>query len=260
VPEQTRALHEAYADYFTATFTDDHQIGEWVVTCPPRQGCEGPVNARDLRSMVLDAEAWNWRGGAPSDTLKYGACTRFHDGDGKCKISWNNFTNPYIWGMIWGSALWSLRTELGAEDADHIILDAIRRHVPESEFDSALNDLVLAAKARGGESMAQVVRSSFEQRGFAVESTDVESGIPGSVELSMWPQPAQDRLRLSWSIVSDQAPSIRVFDGLGREHHVDAKVSGASADLDLSRMTSGWYLVVIESRLGRTARPLIISK
>ena len=144
--------------------------------------------------------------------------------------------------------------------ADHIILDAIRRHVPESEFDSALNDLVLAARARGGESMAQVVRSAFEQRGFAVEGTDVEAGIPGSVELSMWPQPAQDRLRLSWSIVSDQAPSIRVFDGLGREHHVDAKVSGASADLDLSRMTSGWYLVVIESRLGRTARPLIISK
>lgn len=250
VSEQTRALHEAYADYFTATWTDDPRIGEWVVTCPPRQQCEGPPNSTELRTLDLDAEEWNWRQGQPSKDLRYGICTRYHEGDLKCKQSWNNFTNPYIWGMIWGAALWDMRTGLGEDVADRIILEAARRHTQLTGFDEALSLMVETGQALHGPNVGDQVRLVFEQRGFLL-STDIERirPLPDSgkrLSLELWPNPttAEVRLRIGGSVPA--APvHWAVEDLLGRIVLEGTAQQGPEWIMDLDRLSPGLYRVQV---------------
>lgn len=200
VSEQTRALHEAYADYFMATWTDDPRVGEWVVTCPPRQQCTGPANDTDLRTLDLDAEAWNWRQGQPADTLKYGFCLRYHEGDRKCKASWNNFTNPYVWGMMWASSLWDLRTAVGADVADVIALEAVRLHTSMTDFQDALEQILSVGHDRFGPNVGDQVRLAFEQHGFMASTgvwseTAADDG-PTRDRLETWPNPVRDVLQV----------------------------------------------------------------
>lgn len=200
VPEETRALHEAYADYFMATWTDDERVGEWVVTCPPRQHCTGPANSTDLRTLVLDSEDWNWRQGQPSDTLKYGYCLRYHEGDRKCKASWNNFTNPYVWGMMWAAALWDLRTAVGAEIADRIAVEAVRTHRATTDFDQALEQIITAGRDWFGPNIGAQVLLAFEQRGFlgssSVSTEEYGTSLDMESDIQVWPNPATDRLNV----------------------------------------------------------------
>lgn len=198
--EQTRALHEAYADYFMATWTDDPRVGEWVVTCPPRQQCTGPKNDTDLRTLNLNPEGWNWREGQPADTLKYGFCLRFHEGDLKCKASWNNFTNPYVWGMMWAASLWDLRTAVGAEVADAIALEAVRMHTASTEFETAFEHILTVGMDEFGSNVADQVRLAFEQRGFVlavgVANENRDAGANNAPRLEVWPNPVRDVLNI----------------------------------------------------------------
>lgn len=221
VSEQTRALHEAYADYFTATWTDDPRIGEWVVTCPPRQQCEGPPNSTDIRTLVLDAEEWNWRQGQPSNDLKYGICTRYHEGDLKCKQSWNNFTNPYIWGMIWAAALWDLRTAVGADVADRIALEAARQHTRMTGFKEAHAIIIETGHGLYGPNIADQVRQAFEQRGFLLSTgIDVDDGFTKAglrLAIELWPNPTEEEIRLRiGSSNASGSSEWKIVDLLGR--------------------------------------------
>ncbi len=252
VSEETRALHEAYADYFMATWTDDPRIAEWVVTCPPRLHCEGPPDDTDLRTLILDAETWNWRQGQPSETLKYGACLRYHEGDRKCKQSWNNFTSVYVWGMIWGAALWDVRTAVGAEIADGIALAAVRRHTSETGLDEALTHVMDEAEGRYGPNVAGAVAAAFEQRGFLV-SVDTgldrpESDLPVSLSIDVWPNPAEHsvHLRLHRNSARSQGPAIwTLTDLLGRQVLEGAMTDSQPASIDISNLTSGLYRVTV---------------
>ena len=258
--EQTRALHEAYADYFTATYTNDERIGDWLVTCPPRQQCVGPANTTDLRTLNLDFEAWVWNDGSPSDSLKYGVCTRFHEGDLKCKMSWNNFTNPYVWGMIWGAALWDMRTALGPDQADRIALGAVRLHSATGDFRSALADVLETASALYGPNVAGMVEQIFVARGIYVLSVDVErSEQPGeSLAIDLWPNPVGQTLNLGWDKDAFQLPAgaqgssrWQIVDALGRtvlaSSVMESSVGAAERiALDVSSLKNGWYGVELE--------------
>jgi len=263
--EQTRALHEAYADYFMATWTDDPRIAEWLVTCPPRAGCEGPPNDTDLRTMVLNAEEWNWRQGQPSESLKYGICTRFHEGDGKCKQSWNNFTNPYVWGMIWGAALWDLRTSLGPEQADRIALEAVRQHDYQTDFAEAHAAIVQTGHDLFGPNVGDQVRLAFEQRGFLL-STGTErfarsagSGRPLALEL--WPNPAGASIRLRTHAPEMPGPMVWVIeDVLGRVVRRGGSAAGLEWTVDVSSLPPGLYRarVRVHTRVG--SRSFLITR
>lgn len=258
--EQTRALHEAYADYFTATYTNDERIGDWLVTCPPRQQCVGPANTTDLRTLNLDFEAWVWNDGSPSDSLKYGVCTRFHEGDLKCKMSWNNFTNPYVWGMIWGAALWDMRTALGPDQADRIALGAVRLHSATGDFRSALADVLETASALYGPNVAGMVEQIFVARGIYVLSVDAErSEQPGeSLAIDLWPNPVGQTLNLRWDKDAFQLPAgaqgssrWQIVDALGRtvlaSSVMESSVGAAERiALDVSSLKNGWYGVELE--------------
>ena len=250
VSDQTRALHEAYADYFMATWTDDARVGEWVVTCPPRQQCEGPPNSTDLRTLILDAEEWNWKQGQPSDTLKYGICTRFHEGDLKCKQSWNNFTDPYIWGMIWGAALWDLRTAIGPDMTDRIILESIRLHTSESGFEEAHTQIVEMGHALFGPHVGDQVRQAFEQRGFnpASDTGREETTAPDvfALDVDLWPNPVTAELRIKpGEVTSGQQADWFVEDILGRMVLSGRSFADTRWIVNVSDLAPGLYRVRI---------------
>ena len=241
VSEQTRALHEAYADYFTATFTGQPRIGEWVVTCPPRLQCTGPPNDRDLRTLDLDPLVWSWQEGVPSDTLRYGICTRFHEGDGKCKQSWNNFTKPYVWGMIWAAALWDMRMALGADQADVIALEAARRHDSATDFRSALTQLLQEAEGRYGPNVRGQVETVFLERGITTAMDVALEKGPQTTRLELWPNPAVDRVNVRVSGGSRGAGAWTIRDLLGREVLRGTSDTGSETTIDLAGLAPGLY-------------------
>jgi len=248
-----------------ATWTDDPRVGEWVVTCPPRQQCEGPPNSTDLRTLILDAEAWNWKQGQPSDTLKYGICTRYHEGDLKCKQSWNNFTNPYIWGMIWGAALWDLRTVIGPDMADQIILETVRLHTSESGFEDAHIEIVETGHALFGPNVGDQVRQVFEQRGFnlatEIELEDMPTADSHQLDLELWPNPAIARIRLrsNASSIGHQADWV-VEDILGRTVLRGRSAFDTGWSVDISDLAPGLYNVHVRVGMRNGSRPFVKSR
>ncbi len=221
VSDQTRALHEAYADYFMASWTNDARVGEWVVTCPPRQQCTGPQNDTDLRTLILNPEEWNWRQGQPADTLKYGFCLRYHEGDLKCKASWNNNAKPYVWGMMWAASLWDLRTIVGAGVADVIAVEAVRMHTSITDFQSALEHIITSGTDRFGRDVGEQVQRAFEQRGFLLASdVGTESLFAAASQrrdIQVWPNPVRHKLnvRLDTEVPDADAPWV-IHDVMGR--------------------------------------------
>ena len=211
-PVQAQALSEGYADYFAATFTEDPRIGEWIVTCPDRQHCEGPPNDTEIRTLDTDPTVWNWVGGNPATNLKYGVCTRFHEGDRKCKTSWNNFVPRYTWAIIWGSLLWDLREELGPDVVDFIALEAMRRSDGSAEtLERAAGRLVEADELLFAGAHGEQIGRAATARGITV-STAVEDLPEAPVGLSAYPLPA------SGGLTVDGAPTspVRIFDASGR--------------------------------------------
>ena len=264
VAEQTRALHEAYADYFTATWTDDPRIGEWLVTCPPRAQCGGPANATDLRTLQVNAEEWNWRQGSPLSSLKYGICTRFHQGDGKCKQSWNNFTKPYVWGMIWGAALWDLRTEIGAEIADRIILEAVRQHTRMTTFEEAYAIMEQTGYELYGPNIGQRVHVALDRRGFGPSPT---SGEPETRQipredsaLELWPNPARATVRLRSGVKTPGRSVVwTIEDMLGRVVLGGQTDSEGEWSLDISTLPPGVYRVSIRSGMSIQTKSFVVT-
>lgn len=269
-PEETKALGEGYADYFTSTYTNDPRFAEWVVTCPDRQHCEGPANDNEFRRLDLDQSEWNFQFGEPSQTLRYGFCLRFHEGDGKCKASFNNRTPQYTWGMIWGAALWDLRGVLGADVVDRLALEGMRRHARDTDFSGALAHLLDADFALWEGIHSDTIRDVFAARGVdlasvvSVENPDeAASPQPRQALISVWPNPAAERIHVDAPI----GARIVLLDAIGREvltaepvgaHGATAGRGGARAEriLETAHLPAGWYAV----RVGDVVQPVILSR
>ncbi|MFT4605477.1 MAG: hypothetical protein ACI9W4_002216 [Rhodothermales bacterium] len=262
---QAQALSEGYADYFMATFTDDPKVGEWVVTCPDRQLCDGPPDDQDLRTLATDAGEWNWKGGSPETSLKYGVCTRFHSGDLKCKTSWNNFTPRYTWAIIWGSLLWDARTALGAGVVDALVLEAMRNSRGDSEtLERAAGRLIEADLLLNGGSNRGTLEAAAANRGIGVV-TALEPDQPTlPFEIQVHPAPASNRVTVELSMPEGGFADIRVFDITGRQ--VDRLDSGPFVPGE-SRLfwaaggvAPGLYFVRIETAEGSKAVPVIVAR
>lgn len=265
-PVEARALNEGYADYFAATFTGDPRIGVWVVTCPDRRHCTGPPNDTEFRTLATDPAAWNWRFGAPADTLKYGVCTRFHEGDGKCKTSYNNFADQYVWGMIWAGALWDLREALGADVTDRLTLEGLRlRHGQDLTFATALAGLLEADALVYGGQHEGVIRSVFEARGMRPAATAVAvEEAPGETVLRIeaaFPNPFRDRTAIRYTVPAGGPASVRVYDVLGREV---ARLAGGwqgpgshTVTWDAAGRPVGLYVVQVRAAGGHRSRTLV---
>ena len=246
--DQVRALTEAYADYFTATYTNDPRIGEWVVTCPDRQQCVGPENDTEMRTLELDTDLWNWRYGFPADNLEYGFCLRFHTSDLKCKASFNNFADRYVWGMIWAATLWDLRARVGPEVVDVLALQALRRHSLAVGFVEATKDLVDVEQELFGGAFKTDLYEVFQARGFILPRANGVDETPNSPALTIqaWPNPAADVLQISFD--SMLGGSLMLFDVLGRRVVRQRIEPGTNnVTVSVSNLSPGPYLAVLRS-------------
>jgi Secretion system C-terminal sorting domain len=266
-PEETRALNEGYADYFAATFTDDPRIGEWVVTCPDRQHCVGPPNDLEFRTLLLDVQEWNWAAGNPSEALRYGVCTRFHEGDGKCKISYNNFAHQYVWGMIWAAGLWDLRGVLGATATDRLAVESVRKHSPDETISGALSDLLEADRDFNEGRNLGDIRSVFSLRGIFPDVTGVRTETrpdrDDAFRIGVYPNPASSTFTIEIENGSREPALIYVFDITGREVLRKSISAPSTASgrilLDVAALPDGLYLIrVLSGRESRT-RPLVLT-
>lgn len=298
--DQARALAEGYADYFTASFTEDPVIGEWVVTCPDRAQCQGLENDTDLRTLLLSKEIWNWKFGYPSEDLEYGYCLRFHTGDRKCKATYTNFTNTYVWGMIWAAMLWDLRVRFGDDMVDRIALKAMSKHTGSTTFQTAVEDFFQSTELVVGTQHHAEIKQLFAARGFLTPSiVGIEEETIPQTTLTSWPNPARDVVHF---MVGQAAPSgapsaaqggafrgspgrtsnspvhrvagsagagvgtihIRWYDILGRriqERSVNSQhVGPQQITEDVSGFKAGLYLVTIQSPNGLAQQLVTVSR
>lgn len=246
VDDQTAALHEAYADYFAATFTDDPRIGAWVVTCPPRLQCTGPPNDREIRTLELDVDEWNWRQGNPPDSLRYGICTRYHEGDQKCKQSWNNYTDTYVWAMIWGAMLWDLRVTFGPNRADQLIMETARLHDESTGFALASSRMREVAQSLFGPNVGGEVEAILLKWGFAGVTNRVWDETPDHLGLELWPNPARTKLQIQ---VRGLSPSRHhewtIHDALGRVVDQGQLTGHSQHSISVDRLVPGVYSVCL---------------
>ncbi|MFT5141847.1 MAG: hypothetical protein ACI80V_001937 [Rhodothermales bacterium] len=216
-PIQAQALSEGYADYFTASFTNDPRIGEWIVTCPDRRECEGPPDDTEIRTLATNPDEWNWRGGSPATDLAYGICTRYHELDRKCKISSLNQVARYTWGMIWGGLLWDLRESVGEAVTDQLALEAVRYTDTATEtFERAAGRLVEADQElfAGAHRGAIEAMASARGVGIAVDREPEFSEVPFSV--SAYPVPAAGQIHIEIQMDQPGPFSVSAFDAQGR--------------------------------------------
>jgi hypothetical protein len=270
--DQSRALSEAYADYFAASYTDDPRFGEWLVTCPDRAHCLGTENGREndaeIRTATLAKHKWNWNFGFPDTDLKYGYCLRFHVFDGKCKESYNNpnYELQYTWGMIWAAMLWDFRKGVGADVSDRLVLEAIRLHNYESQFTEAIVDLLSTEQALFGGLYRDELELALVERGFSIPVLDaVESGVfPENLHAVIWPNPSQGAFNLRLNSELPGQSEIRITDVSGRELRFQnlGYINSGTQDLKLDShgLASGVYLISIRVGERRTMQKLVISQ
>jgi len=266
---QTLALGEAYADYFAATYTGSPRIGDWVVTCPDRQLCEGRENDNELRTLDIDKIVWNWNLGLPQAGLQYGFCLRYHELDQKCKASYTNTQPQYVWGMIWGAMLWDLRDRIGADATDRLTVEAIRRHGPTADFQEAIMDLHAAENALFGGLHTQTLNEVLAGRGFPPSSVgvDEEPGFASLYELKVWPNPVSGVVHIAFEssspFRSKTSSRIQISDITGRTVRSEdlGWLGSATGELtlNLSDLSAGVYVVSLFADGTWTRQPLVIA-
>ena len=268
--EETSALSEGYADYFTMSYTDDPQFGEWVVTCPDRQQCLGSYNGREndteIRTAELLKHTWNWNFGLPDPTLQYGYCLRFHELDLKCKESFNNpdHAHRYTWGMIWAAMLWDFRKMVGQEVADRIAIEAVRRHNSESGLDDAARDLVAAEQTLYLGIYASELSDALSGRGFPYEIVDSidENTLPHKDGLTVWPNPTLGSSQFTFTSNRAGNMTYRLLDMSGKEilnQSAGWRAAGSHDErVDINGLASGVYLLSVRVDGGHVASSKIV--
>ena len=264
---EMRAINEAVAHYFAASFADDPRIGEWVVTCPPRLHCTGPANDDEMATLSTDPAVWNWNDGRPSDQLKYGACTRYYPLDGKCKIGYHNFTDVYTWGMIWGSALWDVREEIGPAAADRLVLESITAAPGNDvDFDDALRALIAADARLFGGVHSRTIADVFSARGFDVAGlvhTEVPPPAVRAFDLRLvGANPAgAGTIHLTFHLGNPAPARLAIYDPVGRRvallYDGAAPAGTHAATWSPDSVPSGRYLAVLTS--GSMRRSLLVT-
>ncbi len=127
VDSASMAMHEAHADYFAATMSDDPVIGSYAL-----QVAAGVDLSRDLS--------------------RFRSCPEDMVGE------------MHADGEIYGSALWAIREAIGAELADRIIFDALLNFTPAMNFKIAA-EMVLARAQQEGPEVSSAITQAYAERG-----------------------------------------------------------------------------------------------
>lgn len=146
------ALHEGLADYFTAAFTGDPGIGQWLYLTFPNGATR----------VDQPSEPWN-----------YDHYDRVGFAGGEAGSPWGN-------GMILSATLWDLRASLG-KSADSLVLESLV-FLPESPVWSQFANALLEAdhEHHAGRWQADIVRTLLQRRIHGA----VEVGIDGPASLA----------------------------------------------------------------------------
>lgn len=246
------ALHEGYADYFAATFTNTPRLGNWQYDCPPREACEGPPNDTEMRTLETDSRVWSWQFGNPSASLKQGLCVRYNPIDQKCKHTWNLQDQLHVWGVIWAGMLWELREELSAEVADRLIFESVRLlPVKNPRFKQAATALLKADHLFFKQKNNLQIRQVLANRGFEAVYTANETEITAEprLQLNLMPHPSRGLTTLQvlgqpqvWLGIPYQ---VKVWDVLGREVW-QTTAKGTSFTFSTAHWQAGFYTLAIE--------------
>ncbi|MBZ0178741.1 MAG: T9SS type A sorting domain-containing protein [Melioribacteraceae bacterium] len=133
--DESKARHEGYADYFTASFTDDPEIGEWF--------------AYDAAFMRTCSNSHS--------TFNYGNWNN---------ISYNDAYNltQHKNGMIWSGALWYLRYYLGEIIANDIIFNGFLLDTNQLDFEEAVDCMISYDNTVYSGSHVSTIESVFNSR------------------------------------------------------------------------------------------------
>ncbi|NNE35093.1 MAG: hypothetical protein HKN13_07655, partial [Rhodothermales bacterium] len=218
---QAWALGEGYADYFALSYLDQPVFANWATDCPARYECEGPPNDTTTRTMLTASNEWNWNNGDPSTQLKHGVCTRKHLEDLKCKISWVTFDDVYVWGMIWSSTLWDIRSSLGSEITDRLVLRSIERSGASIDSFVSAADAILSADSElyGGQHKERLL-DIFEGRGIEALDTSVSTerdDVGDIFRLQTYPNPTAETVQVEIEINAATTVNLVLFDVNGRQ-------------------------------------------
>lgn len=138
---EEQALHEGYSDYHAATFTNQHQIGEWVIR-----------NYSDLRTLATSAATFNYNNlNQVSYTINYAG-------------------SPHANSMIWSGALWDLRNQLGPTITDFLVYQGlVYRHTSNTTFLSAREGIIIADQNFYGGAHLYTIQHTFYLRGIGAD-------------------------------------------------------------------------------------------
>lgn len=187
-----RALNEGFADYFSASFLDDPDVGEWFARM-------AALRTPWLRT-VRNSNYW----------------PQYVVGE------------EHIDGNVWSGALWEVRTLLGPEKTDRIALGCLAQLTGNAEFYDAALTAIIAADTLYGRSVGDQVASVMARRGIYTEPAQIASQatsvLTGALVAGKIPA-AQSGIKL----VSNQQYRIQVphqADGLLIEIEATSNVQG----------------------------------
>ncbi len=256
---QKRAVGEGYADYFALSYTGQPEFANWATRCPPRFECTGPEDAKEIRTLQTDASEWNWQFGKPSVRLKYGVCTRKHIEDTKCKTSWNTYTSTYIWGMIWGSTLWDIRTAYGADVADKLAAAGVTLAGGIiNSFTTAAGSILHADRLLFDGQHHSGLREIFHNRGISpflslgvgIDETG-EQDRPSNFDAVFFPNPFDHSLNVEVTSVAQTKAVATLFDLNGRalfSQDLGYLAAGKTQlTIDVPDLPNGFYLVSVKT-------------
>jgi hypothetical protein len=135
---EANALHEGLADYFSAAFTGDPAIGEWLYITFPN----------GVTRVDQPAPPWDY---AHYDQVAFGASP-----NGEAHAN----------GMILSSALWDLRGQIGAS-ADSLVLEALAYLPTHPTWAQFANGLFFADRDHHGARYWRTIGEVLRRRGIS---------------------------------------------------------------------------------------------
>jgi hypothetical protein len=240
IHEYGHALHmDALFDFETLTYFS-YETSADVDAVSEGFGDYLAASNSERVSGVYDTRVFNWDG---------------HNDfwSGRHVVTYNSYSNwdqlsgdIYKQGTIWANALWLIREELGADTADHVVVEGHTNHLPLSDVRAAMDGVILAAELLYPESpyVADAVEHAFEIKGFIGSVSVAEA--PGGSRLSRfdlsdpWPNPFNPSARVTVSLARRANVEMTVYDLLGRV--VDRRTLGS--------LGAGSHTVVWRARPG----------
>jgi hypothetical protein len=260
---EMRSVNEGYADYFSLSYVDQPIVANWATKCPSGLDCDGPANDEVIRTLETDPAVWNWSTDLTAETLKYGVCTRFHEGDGKCKTSWATWEPIYVGAMIWGSTLWDVRTTLGRDVADQLVYGSLIVSGGVLVSLSMAADAIMHADEQlyAGIHVAEL-RQLFLARGVVPVGIERLPDVQqqSTMALSTYPTPSHEMVTIEFELEAASEVWATVLDLTGRRKRsvrIDGRSGRNVQTLDLGDLVAGFYILTVVSSTETSSTTLV---